>query len=273
MVNNDIRLFEGLLTQFMSLRQVKMESVIKYSHHTVNYFTEKYNEIQKKYFANAKHLIEHFPDFIDKLKESNRLTSGDFNILRVLGVGETMHSYLIANLLSPLGEHGQGHLFLNIFLDELGIERLRNDENWIITVEKGRVDILLKRVAPHSVVIIENKSNYAIDQQNQLYRYWYQEIYNAIKTRNLSEEYLKNPPEKYYQLIYLTPAYFKVPIQNSLERPANLSADLPKLIPLEPRTLVFGVFITDWLELSLKKIPSENHRLREYVKQYIEIWR
>ena len=116
-----------------------------------------------------------------------------------------MHSRLIANLLNPYGTHGQKHLFLNIFLDMLEIERNNDSDHWTVTAETGRIDILLKRDNPHSVIIIENKSNYAIDQDNQMYRYWHQEIYQAMKSRNLPDDYILTPSPKFYQLIYLSP--------------------------------------------------------------------
>lgn len=77
-------------------------------------------------------------------------------------------------------------------MDLLGIERFSDNENWTVTAEKGRVDILLKRTHPHSVIIIENKSNYANDQENQLYRYWHQEIYKTIQEKFATQLYLKS---------------------------------------------------------------------------------
>lgn len=184
-----------------------------------------------------------------------------------------MHSYLLANLLNPNSSHGQRHLFLNEFLDLLGIERYKDNENWLVSAEKGRIDLLLRRNSPHSVVVIENKSNYAIDQDNQLYRYWYQEIYSSIKSRHLPIEYILNPPEKFYQLIYLSPNHLKVPNNNSLIKPFSWDSNLPNKVPLKTKHIVFSEFIVNWLELSLLKIPKQNSRIKEHIQQYIEIWK
>jgi hypothetical protein len=204
--------------------------------------------------------------------KQNGLTSCDLNIFKIFGVGETMHSYLLANLLNPYGEHGQKHLFLNIFLDQLKIKRFSDSENWIVTAEKGRIDILLKRVQPHSVIVIENKSNYATDQENQLYRYWHQEIYKTICNRHLPDYYITKPPDNFYQLIYLSPAHWKIPSNNSLIKPTYWDKDLPKEVPLKTKYLLFSDFIVQWLNMSLEQLSKENHRVREHIKQYLELW-
>ena len=154
----------------------------------------------------------------------------------------------------------------------LKIERFSDNENWIVTAEKGRIDVLLKRVQPHSVVVIENKSNYADDQNHQLYRYWYQEIYKTISERHLPKDYILYPPERYYQLLYLSPEHWKIPSTNTLTKPAEWDNDLPKEVPLKAKHLLFSDFVYQWLKISLELLPKDNHRIREYVKQYIEYW-
>src|SRR5207244_839864 len=100
-----------------------------------------------------------------------------FNPLTRLKIDETMHSQILGDLLDPDGTHGQGDVFLVPFLEELGIPE--SDVGlWHVTVETGRVDILIWRNHPEkSAIIIENKSNDAGDQPNQIYRYWHREMY------------------------------------------------------------------------------------------------
>lgn len=38
------------------------------------------------------------------------------------------------------------------------------------------------------------------------------------------------------------------------------------------KPLQFTEFIIKWLEKSLEKLPEDNHRVKEYVKQYLELW-
>lgn len=87
------------------------------------------------------------------------------------GISEPIHSRILHFFLSDNPMHGQGKLFLSAFLEYIGFEK----EEWIITTEEGRVDVLLRRLNPLGAVIIENKSNWAEDQPNQLYRYWYEQ--------------------------------------------------------------------------------------------------
>jgi len=65
-------------------------------------------------------------------------------------------------------------------MDAIGIKEPYKG-TWKVTAEEGKIDLLLKRYSPFSIVVIENKSNWACDQQNQLYRYWYNEIYKITK--------------------------------------------------------------------------------------------
>ncbi len=235
-------------------------------------FHKKQEYLEQNLIDATKNLVSEIQETYNKFIIKNRNTSCDFNMLSLFYIGETQHSFLLANLLDPNANHGQKHLFLNIFLDLLGIKRFSDSENWIVSSEKGRIDILLKRVDPHSVIVIENKSNYAIDQNHQLYRYWYQEIYKTISERHLPKDYIFNPPEHYYQILYLSPEHWKIPSTNTLIRPAEWNNDLPEKVPLKVKHLLFDDFICQWLKMSLESLPKDNHRIREYVKQYIEYW-
>lgn len=260
------------INEFTKIRLNFLDNVISSIEETTKIQLKNQSE-QKKYF------IQNTSEVFDKIQEiytqsiiNNKETSCDFNMLSLFNIEETKHSLLLAHFLNPNAEHGQGHLFLNVFLDLLKIERLNDNENWIVTAEKGRIDILLKRMQPHSVIVIENKSNYAGDQNHQLYRYWYQEIYRTISERHLPVDYILNPPERYYQLLYLSPEHWKIPSTNTLTKPTEWEGNLPNIIPLKAKHILFSDFICQWLQISLERIPKENHRIREYVKQYIEYW-
>ena len=122
-------------------------------------------------------------DFLSKWYEAkekdnnlNHKDSHNFNILRMFHICETSHSKLLKLLLNPNGDHGQGNFFLSLFLKEMGIKE-PSQGDWKVTAEEGRIDLLLKRKEPLSIVVIENKSNRATDQPNQLYRYWNEKIF------------------------------------------------------------------------------------------------
>jgi len=229
-------------------------------------------DFQQNFIITTNDLVCKVKEIHNKSIIRNKDTSCDFNMLSLFRIGETQHSFLLGHFLNPNADHGQKHLFLNVFLDLLKIERFSDNENWVVTAEKGRIDVLLKRVQPHSVVVIENKSNYADDQNHQLYRYWHQEIYKTISERHLPKDYILNPPERYYQLLYLSPEHWKIPSTNTLTKPSEWDNDLPKEVPLKAKHLLFSDFVCQWLKMSLELLPKDNHRIREYVKQYIEYW-
>lgn len=110
-------------------------------------------------------------------KEESRKRGERFNMFEMLGVAhyEVTHSKIIASFLNPQGSHGQGDLFLRLFLQTIE----NNDEINIDTSNAkvyteygkgvdGRLDIFIE-IGSHSI-IIENKI-YARDQSEQLIRY------------------------------------------------------------------------------------------------------
>lgn len=188
-------------------------------------------------------------------------------------IQETMHSKLIKFLLNPNETHGQRSKFLVQFLSMLGV--LDPEKGiWHITAEKeGRIDVLLRRDNPHSVIIIENKSNWTKDQPNQLYRYWYRMIYS--KTNESNENFYLNNKDK-YQIIYLPPNENKIYNQNSKSRPSKCDGfcdketfdKLPLEIPMEVKIWTFNNDFQEWLDKCISILPETNHRIREYIEQY-----
>lgn len=234
-------------------------------------YSEIKRHFQSKFLSNCTTVIDSIAVFSDNAKKINRETSKQFNILRFFKTDENKHSELLTHLLNPHGNHGQGNLFLNLFLKRIGIEFSEND-NWIVLCNREYVDILLKRNNPHAVVIIENKSHGAVDQEHQLYRYWKKAIYDEIKVKNLSKDFINKPPDEKYQIVYLTHGSWKTPDEKSLMRPDYFAKDLPEKLPMKYKHLTFNEDIVNWLKESLNIIPKSNPRLQEYIKQYIEFW-
>jgi len=270
--------------QYIQKEKMNFSQVINHQYNAKSEFKEFrvkiYNQIltdfgkQKQMFLNNCNTLHDlfYKDFIDNynsIKEENRQDSHFFNVFQFFSIGETMHSYLLSRLLNPYLEHGQGLLFLKLFLKK--IVEVNESDHWIITVEKGRVDVLLKRIDPPSVIIIENKSNNAGDQENQLYRYWYKEIYEPNCHRNDVIEYTSKNPN--YRIIYLVPNDWKTPSENSLIKPKGegYGKSAPEKIPMTPLLWNYKKEIVCWLSTSLLEIPKRNYRLKEYVKQYIDL--
>ena len=179
------------------------------------------------------------------------------------GITELVQSRILHFFLSDNPMHGQGYLFLQRFLARVGIEVSESDE-WVVTAEKGRVDIMLKRFFPRSVVIIENKSNWAGDQLHQLYRYWYEHIHRCEEDC-LPAFYTKHPE---YQIIYLVPNKQKIWSDNSLERPSDYSNTLPAQLPMIPHRFSFDEEISDWLDECVNTLPQDNRPLIDLISQY-----
>lgn len=162
--------------------------------------------------------------------------------------------------------HGQGKLFLSAFLEYIGFEKDEGNEEWIITAEEGRVDVLLRRQNPLGAVIIENKSNWAVDQPNQLYRYWYENIHKCEE--DCKESYYKEHPE--YKIVYLVPDEVKHISANSILRPVDYPEYMPEELPMELKVMTFHEDIPEWLGECMGKLPAENTPLRNLIAQYIE---
>lgn len=182
------------------------------------------------------------------------------------GISEPIHSRILHFFLSDNPMHGQGKLFLSAFLEYIGFEKDEGNEEWIITAEEGRVDVLLRRQNPLGTVIIENKSNWAEDQPHQLYRYWYENIHK--REEDCCTDYYSKHPE--YKIVYLVPDEIKHISANSILRPVDYPEYLPEELPMELKVLTFHEDIPEWLGECMDKLPAENTPLRNLIAQYIE---
>lgn len=109
-------------------------------------------------------------------KEESRKRGERFNMFELLGVAhyEVTHSKIIACFLNPKASHGQGDLFLKLFLNIIDDKTDLNTTKAEVFTEydikdNGRMDIFIKDCLGNGIVI-ENKI-YASDQDEQLIRY------------------------------------------------------------------------------------------------------
>jgi len=109
-------------------------------------------------------------------KEKEKLAFNVFSISNQRAHHENFHSDIIAELLNPNGKHGEGSLFLELFLDYLN--QFDRKDAPILKIsdfnkaerEKNRIDITI--FGDKKAIIIENKVNQAPDQKEQLKRYY-----------------------------------------------------------------------------------------------------
>ena len=120
--------------------------------------------------------VEQIVSQAKQAKEESRKRGEQFNMFWACKVNhyETSHSAIIAELLNPKGLHGQGELFLTLFLMSyksdfcFSLEKGATVATEVVTGD-GRIDILITNPEGQAI-IIENKI-YAKDQWEQLKRY------------------------------------------------------------------------------------------------------
>lgn len=219
-------------------------------------------------------LLDRWIDVRKEIAASNRAHGGNFNPLAKLKIDETRHSRILGDFLDPEGSHGQCNLFLLPFLKDLGIPKPEAGL-WRVTVEIGRVDILIWRNEPtKSAVIIENKSNGAGDQMNQIYRYWHQEMYlwdqSLWKTTDQTAIAERN---RNFHIVYLPTGKDKAPAPHSKQRPNGFENVNPfATVPLEWKIRPLASLMDLWNLHSVPGIPPSNHRLYAFFSQYQELW-
>jgi hypothetical protein len=242
------------------MNQYYLENITKFNTERILKFGNFIREIPEHNNLSFKWLNEVEKSKIEH-KTFQKNTSSNLNIFNFFQINEVKHSELLAFLLNPYDIHGQDDLFLKLFLNYIGIKPILN-EKWRVQCEIDRVDIMLICNNPFSRIIIENKSNYANDQPNQLYRYWFYQIYNSTSIEN------SNILKERIRIFYLTPHEEKNYVDDSITRPNYFPNHLPEKIPMAIEKLTFKNDISNIINLSLSKINQENVRLKEYLIQY-----
>ena len=192
----------------------------------------------------------------------------DFTIFDYISTNEVGLSLIIADLLNPKGRHGQGEVFLRLFIDSflgwmnedehtLGTLLLKNIKNTQLSVEettwksqsRRRMDIYLYNQIDTSSsygICIENKP-YAYDQDNQLTDY----------ATELKKRHGDN-----WHIIYLN---------HSGTSPSECSVtatDLKDWTENKHFTALKYSDLIDWL--SSCKNGSQSHRVTDFIEQFIQ---
>ena len=209
------------------------------------------------------------------LKETNygklnfpriKYTEG-LNYISQLQPAELQHSLILGSILDPNGKHGCGSLFLREFIKYVypGDEFIFDEnEKWHVSVELERFDIRIKNENNTKIIILENKSNWASDQPNQLYRYWLYGIYNIQKG-------IPKILRPISRILYLSPTYEKQYEEQSITRPNNDNT-LPLKVPEGIiKIITFKKEIVEWLE-NCMNLVEEKSEIYYYLKQYKDYW-
>ena len=119
-----------------------------------------------------KDFFEKVGGFLKQAEIYKRRGNNDFNPYLEMWSGSyevKLHSALICGFLNPLGKHYQGDVFLETFLESVGLKAwFGNTSNAEVYKERKRIDIHITNGNRH--IIIENKI-WAGDQDRQIERY------------------------------------------------------------------------------------------------------
>ncbi len=187
---------------------------------------------------------------------------------------ETFHSDIIWAILNPASPHGEGTLFLRLFVEFLAGEAERTlkepgaelntdvpgllrglviNESTRVEREKGKIDI--KITASNGTIVIENKIYDAPDMPRQLPRY-----VDLCRGRN----------EKVVAVVYLTAAGEKEP-----DRSTYLPGDDEKVDPLLLRVAGYlkgrPNLVQGWVERC--ELAAKGFNTRSILDQYAELLR
>ena len=126
----------------------------------------------ERFFAEVAPRLETAQTLDDEL---DRQLARRFNVFRYLRTDEMGFSRMVADLLDPAGDHGQGAAFLKLLTEKLEFAQDVNPSdlgNAKVQTERQidgrrRIDIVIEIDSEHCLAI-ENKSNFAGDQERQV---------------------------------------------------------------------------------------------------------
>jgi len=218
---------------------------------------ERFEELKQKQAEQFTIQFTNFiPRFLEAQKEAEimgRKNAPDFNIFRFLKYErqEEFHSRFISYMLNPRESHGQGHLFMEIFFENLRSKNTNlllpeaniNKGIWLVRREVfsrfGNLDIVLQNKMLGAMYVIENKVD-ANEQPGQIERYG---------------GYLKKYAKDYkiQGLLFLTVSGY----------PAETAAKTAYY------RISYQKDIKDWLKMALPMIEAKT--VRETVRQYLAL--
>jgi hypothetical protein len=223
------------------------------------------SEYYGKYATEVKHFINNLRFrislFNDYKNELSKFIALDFNVFDYINPNENRLSDILANLLDPMGNHGQGYLFLNTFLginnsmtaairdhnlDIKNAKICREETTTYIIKSQRRIDITI------------NFGNYAIGIENKP---WASEQTDQMKDYN---DYLDNKYKGKYILVFIA--------NNPNYEPQSLG-DRIKLLKMRNKLIVisYPFELKKWLLSCYKDCSSEKIRwfLHDFT-QFIE---
>ncbi|MGJ8726552.1 MAG: PD-(D/E)XK nuclease family protein [Roseibacillus sp.] len=211
--------------------------------------------------TEISHLLIKTEEICRRFEEVEKTTGAGFNLLHLLNMGHyeaKTHTPILTDLLNPQGSHGQGDVFLKLFLTvcfEKDLGFMSKASGIVVTEEKyigrvnseqasgGRIDIFLES-SQGELLAIENKI-YANEQDQQLQRYL---------------NYVSRAKEN-GRVIYLT---------LDGQEPGSIKGNKPEILSC----ISYQSHIVDWLRLCRKEvttIPTIRESLTIYINLICEL--
>lgn len=205
-----------------------------------------------------KENIDAYKEILER--QGNKLKFNIFDIITDKWRRENFHSEILKFLLENYED------FFNDFLDLIEIKNKEEYSNAEITNEEAKIDILIK--SEKKAIIVENKINWAHDQNEQLARYY----------KKIKDEY-KKEVEK---IVYISPSKDKKPDSQTFGKDEEIKKEIEdryiKITGFDGK----GKDLVSCLEKSrdklkedLKKtknnLDSENIHKLFFINHYIEI--
>jgi hypothetical protein len=173
---------------------------------------EQWKQVEEKHLTEIADYLKSSKSLSIEFSREKTIQPLGFNVFTIVSDTyrrENFHSYLICNLLSPL-YNNEGQFFIIELINCLN--ELTNPKNKIqhndftapvVEREKDRIDIRIRDSISRKSIIIENKINNAIDQDNQIPRYYKSETdsnYEVIGIVYLTLTEGKKPNEKSWKV-------------------------------------------------------------------------
>lgn len=197
--------------------------------------------------------------FAETRRQMNIYMAQDFSVFRYIRPDENRLSDIFADFLNPEGDHGQGKLFLNEFMDFIKLPphvRSRLEDNEVlVTREKAtdlllsshrRVDILLKFLPSGFMLGIENKP-WTGDQPDQLSAY---------------AKYLSIASNGQFSLVYAPPYVKKLDSK-------SLKPDEAAILKQQGQFVIFPYWddLLNWL-IACRKV-CEAEKVRHFIQDLV----
>lgn len=185
-----------------------------------------------------------------KLEEIEGRGFNLFHVLRLSRSETSCHSRLLGELLDPKGSHGQGEVFLQNFLEVIGLPDFTAsgasvDREFgigpVTEVSGGRIDLLIRAKNRREQIAVENKIDAGLGEK-QLERY----------AHYLGDQHL----------VLLT-------LRNEL--PAGVDPErLKRDFKIQFRHISYEIEIRDWIKRCLRR-TGDASAVRESIRQYLHL--